>query len=229
MQSTEAVIRLRKSQKRRLGSFLITPSELSNYDGHIGESQTVDGRVLAPDIASVLAPIGRDHPFEVKRPDSHPIYYLPKKVLSIQDDKLDDQEDRVDDAIDKADKAWSESKLELRKRFDALMGDIDESCKEMARLENKSGHSNGQRRQEDDEMKDATPDKDHDLGDDSAKEKEVDADMPNDISAQAASNSKENHNTQKNSAQDSVEEMQEDTERENPSENDGTPAKSAEA
>ncbi|PWN35117.1 uncharacterized protein FA14DRAFT_37879 [Meira miltonrushii] len=135
IESKEAAIRLRKAQKRRLASFLITTSELSTYDGKIARQTSVDEKVLAPDVTLTLAPIGPRHPKLVMRPDSHPIYFLPKKNLNTQDDRLDEQEDRVDDEIDDADKAWGTEKAHLQDKMNALKDTILDIKSEMDKIE----------------------------------------------------------------------------------------------
>lgn len=141
IESKESAIRLRKAQKRRLASFLITTSELSTYDGKIAKVSSVDGKVLAPDVTLTLAPIGPRHPQSVMRPDSHPIYFLPKKNLSTQDDRLDEQEDRVDDEIDEADKAWQDEKAHLEDRMSDLKDVILGIKSEMDKIEAGQGGS----------------------------------------------------------------------------------------
>ena len=135
IETKESAIRLRKAQKRRLASFLITTSELSTYDGKIAEEMSIDGRVLAPNVALTLAPIGPRHPQSVMRPDSHPIYFLPKKNLTTQDDRLDEQEDRVDDEIDEADKAWRIEKANLQDKMNSLKEEILDIKSEIVRVE----------------------------------------------------------------------------------------------
>lgn len=138
IQSTDMAIRLRKAQKRRLGSFLVTPSELADFDGGDPNmrDQTIDRKTLAPAIATVLAPIGRSHPPSLQqRPDAHPVYYLPKKMLPSQDDQLDDQEDAVDEAIDAADIAWEERKAGMRARLDEIRSAVVQTRDDIARHE----------------------------------------------------------------------------------------------
>jgi hypothetical protein len=110
LEADDAAVRLRKAQKRRLASFLITDSDLSAYDGEQATRQSVDRRVIAPEITLTLEPVGRRHPDEFKRFESHPIYYLPRQMLERQDDRLDQQEDKVDEQIDQVAEAWEAEK-----------------------------------------------------------------------------------------------------------------------
>lgn len=129
IQSIDSMIRLRKAQKRRLASFMITPSESSRYDGEKAKRIAADGRVVAADIASCLAPLP-------SRPTPDlAIYYLPKRMLPKQDDKLDDQEDRVDDAIDEADQAWKKKRETMQQDLDRIKEIIKNIGEEMLKTE----------------------------------------------------------------------------------------------
>jgi hypothetical protein len=127
--SHDAMIRLRKSHKRRLASFMITPSKYSKLDGESAEQMSMDGRVIAADVASCLAPL-RMRP----APDP-PVYFLPSRMLQKQDDTLDDQEDRVDDAIEEADKEWEKKRRGMQEELDRVRGTINDIKKEMAQSE----------------------------------------------------------------------------------------------
>lgn len=123
------MIRVRRAQKRRLASFLVTPSRRSQTDSEQARRVAVDGRVIAADVASCLAPVPPHH-----APD-YPVYYLPKRMLPKQDDTLDDQEDRVDDAIDEADQAWEKKKEGMQQDLAHIKGIIKGIRDEMMQLE----------------------------------------------------------------------------------------------
>jgi gas vesicle protein len=106
--STDSMVRLRKAQKRRLASFLVTPSESANYDAGQARKLAADERVVAGDVASCIAPLPL-------RPKSDiPVYFLPKKMLPKQENRLDDQEDRTDAAIEAADQAREERRATMQ-------------------------------------------------------------------------------------------------------------------
>lgn len=128
--SQDAMIRIRKAQKRRLASFMITPSKYSRLDGEIAEKMAMDGRVIAVDVASCLAPLPN------RRDIDPPIYFLPKRMLDKQDDTLDDQEDQVDEAIDDADKAWKKQREDMQDKLDQVKIIIRDIKGEMIELEN---------------------------------------------------------------------------------------------
>lgn len=156
IQSMEMAVRLRKAQKRRLGSFLVTPSDLAVYDGEPGESSnrgwdsslppSVDGRVLAPAIASVIAPVGREHSSSMQAPDAHPVYFLPAKMLATQDDQLDDQEDSVDEAIFAADDAWTKRREGMQERLGDLQAAIRRIRDEIDVLEGRNSNEQAKAR-----------------------------------------------------------------------------------
>lgn len=127
--SIDTMVRLRKAQKRRLASFMITPSESSRYDGEKAKRMAIDGRIVAADIASCIAPLPSR-----QIPDI-PIYYLPKRMLAKQDDKLDDQEDRVDDEIDQADQAWEKKRETMQQDLNRIKDTIKNIGEEMLKTE----------------------------------------------------------------------------------------------
>jgi hypothetical protein len=98
--STDSMVRLRKAQKRRLASFLVTPSESAKYDAEQARELAADGKVVAGDVASCIAPL------PVRPVPDVPVYFLPKRMLPKQENKLDDQEDWTDEDIEAADQAW---------------------------------------------------------------------------------------------------------------------------
>lgn len=129
MHSTDLTIRLRKSQKRRLASFLVTPSHSAKDDAVLAEKVSVDRRILEADIACCLAPLP-------SRPTPDPpVYFLPKKIMPKQEDTLDDQEDRVDDGIDEADRAWEKEKDVMQDRLRDLKSDIASIRKDLIAIE----------------------------------------------------------------------------------------------
>ncbi|UZJ53257.1 hypothetical protein CBS101457_002577 [Exobasidium rhododendri] len=127
--SHDAMVRIRKSHKRRLASFMITPSKYSRLDGESAEKMSLDGKVIATDVASCLAPL------HMRTAPDPPVYFLPKRMLEKQDDTLDDQEDRVDDAIEKADIEWEKQKTSLQEDLDRIKANIKRIRKELAQAE----------------------------------------------------------------------------------------------
>lgn len=98
--STDSMVRLRKAQKRRLASFLVTPSDSARYDAEQARKMAADEKVVAGDVASCIAPL------PLRPMPDIPVYFLPKRMLPKQENRLDDQEDRTDEEIEAADRAW---------------------------------------------------------------------------------------------------------------------------
>lgn len=109
-----------RGMKRRMASFLFTPSTPSNSRTRRGGGE--DAR-LAPEIP--ISTSARD----VRRGDreGHALYFLPGKTLPEQEDKLNEQEDDVDEKIDRFDDGWDARRSELMGRLE----DVNERIKKI--------------------------------------------------------------------------------------------------
>ena len=92
----EAAHRTARASKRRLSSFLVTHTQLSTPP----EPREADEVVATAAARSVphVPLCGGDRLYEV--------YYLPRKLLPVQEEALDAQEEHVDAEIDRADDDW---------------------------------------------------------------------------------------------------------------------------
>ncbi|KAL9937120.1 hypothetical protein V8E36_004355 [Tilletia maclaganii] len=107
----EADFRVRKAQKRRLASFLCVKTDVRDSTLFGGRSRGYQEPLSTADYATEL-------PFALeplREGALYPTYYLPAKLLSSQEDELDEQEDRVDRLIDDAETEWRERRANLEK------------------------------------------------------------------------------------------------------------------
>lgn len=92
----EAAHRTARANKRRLSSFLVTHTQHSTPP-EPREADEVAATAAARSVPQVPL-CGGDRLYEV--------YYLPRKLLPVQEEALDAQEERVDAEIDRADDDW---------------------------------------------------------------------------------------------------------------------------
>lgn len=141
----DALVRVRKAQKRRMASFLVAiPDEARGLLKNRGEQQRgrskeID-RVIAPGVPLVLGP--------ARTPA--PVYYLPKKMLGAQDDTMDAQEDQVDEELEKADKEWAARRSGMVDELRRLKTRVGSLTKEVEELKPDQGeHDDGDARMQD--------------------------------------------------------------------------------
>ena len=92
----DAAHRTARANKRRLSSFLVTHTQHSTPP-EPREADEVAATAAARSVPQVPL-CGGDRLYEV--------YYLPRKLLPVQEEALDAQEERVDAEIDRADDDW---------------------------------------------------------------------------------------------------------------------------
>lgn len=117
--SGDAEHRATRASKRRLASFLVTPSEMALEAGRLH-------KIIAPRVPAAIAPLPAQAPPNTRAPDAHPLYFLPKKLTNAQEDLLDDQEDEVDDDIAKADEVWAEAREKLVSQLEVVKKRMEE-------------------------------------------------------------------------------------------------------
>lgn len=95
-----------RSMKRRMASFLYTPTPASHRSTR---SQSKGEHRLATEIPTSVTPMAR-----VDDEDGgYAVYFLPGRTLPEQEDLLNAQEDDVDDRIDRFDDAWDDERRGL--------------------------------------------------------------------------------------------------------------------
>lgn len=104
-----------RGMKRRMASFLFTPTPAGRGGESRRERQRGDEGKLEDGIPMNLAPArGR------REEESFALYFLPGKTLPEQEDKLNEQEDAVDERIDRWDDEWEEKRKALMDRLEKV-------------------------------------------------------------------------------------------------------------